>query len=112
MEKRDYQETCTINDLMDKFKVSERTIRYDLEGIKGDKVNTFIDGMMKPRILLSSRNVKNGFWTMQTDSTISPEKILRRFHLMSVILQRFPLYMDVRHRKSRALQTTFLPRSI
>lgn len=33
MEKRDYQETCTINDLMDKFKVSERTIRYDLEGI-------------------------------------------------------------------------------
>ena len=33
MEKRDYQETCTINESMDKFKVSERTIRYDLEGI-------------------------------------------------------------------------------
>ncbi|MFR6487430.1 MAG: BglG family transcription antiterminator [Clostridium sp.] len=33
MEKRDYQETCTITDLIDKFKVSERTIRYDLEGI-------------------------------------------------------------------------------
>lgn len=33
MEKQYYQESCSITDLMNKFKVSERTIRYDLDNI-------------------------------------------------------------------------------
>ena len=42
------------------------SVGYDLEGIKGDKVNTFIDANDgSQRILLSSRSAENGFWTMQ-----------------------------------------------
>lgn len=33
LEKKDYQECCTIHHLMEKFHVSERTIRYDLDEI-------------------------------------------------------------------------------
>lgn len=33
MEKKDYQQSCRIADLMEKFQVSERTIRYDLDAI-------------------------------------------------------------------------------
>lgn len=33
IERKNYQESCTIQNLMDKFNVSERTIRYDLDEI-------------------------------------------------------------------------------
>ena len=33
LEKKQYQQTCNIAELMRKFKVSERTIRYDLDEI-------------------------------------------------------------------------------
>lgn len=32
MNKKEYEESCTLNELMQHFSVSERTIRYDLEG--------------------------------------------------------------------------------
>ena len=88
------------------------SVGYDLAGIKGEKVNTFIDGMMEAKDTVIFQECRNGFWTMLTSSRTLPEKTSKQSHPMSVILLRSPHCMDVLHRRLRALQIICLQRNI
>lgn len=59
MDKKDYNESCSILDLTKKFKVSERTIRYDL-----DDITSFLIEHKQPPLMVK----EHGVITMSQDT--------------------------------------------
>ena len=67
--------------------VFNMSVGYDLEGIKGEKVNTYIDGMMDAETHRHFRRVQRG-----PEGAVPPGDRLHRRHLPPGVPQRHRLH--------------------